>query len=93
VYGVTTPSVTGVKVIGQLREDRAIHVFVQGRNEPLWFTADLLEFIDHGGAVATIKGVNQQWKRNEDGTWTEEPPGKRVTGLFERFTELIKRVF
>ena len=93
VYGVTTPSVTGVKVIGQLNEDRAIHVFVEGRTEPLWFAPDPLEFIDHGaGAVATIKGVNKQWRRNADGTWTEEPTGQRVTGLFERFTELIKRV-
>jgi len=94
VYGVTTPSVTGVQVIGQLSEDRAIHVFIEGRMEPLWFAPELLEFIDHrAGAVASIKGVNKQWTRNEDGTWTEEPTGKRVTGLFERFTELIKRVF
>jgi len=94
VYGVTTPSVTGVSVIGESSDDRAIHVFFENRREALWFAPDLLEFIDHGaGAVITLKCVPKGWKRAEDGSWIEEPTGRRITGLFERFAELFKHLF
>jgi hypothetical protein len=35
VYGETTPSVTNVEVIGELREDYAINVFFDARKESL----------------------------------------------------------
>ena len=94
VYGVTTPSVTGVSVIGEPTGDRAINVFFESRKETLWFAPDLLEFVDHGaGAVVTLKGVSKHWKRAEDGSWIEEPTGRRITGLFERIAELFKHLF
>jgi hypothetical protein len=34
-----------------------------------------------------------RWTRAEDGTWIEEPGERRVTGLFERFHELVKHLF
>jgi hypothetical protein len=47
VYGGTTPSVTKVEVIGDISDDHASAVKVEGRAESLWFAENLLEFIDH----------------------------------------------
>jgi hypothetical protein len=47
VYGGTTPSVTGIEVIGNPPEDYAVAVQIEGRTQPLWFAEDVLEFADH----------------------------------------------
>ncbi|HYX28604.1 MAG TPA: hypothetical protein VE863_08560 [Pyrinomonadaceae bacterium] len=73
VYGQTTPSVTGVEVIGELTSDYAINVFFADRNESFWFAAKLIEFIDHGaGTEVTLKGVDKKWIRTATGEWLEE---------------------
>jgi hypothetical protein len=57
VHGETTPSVTGVEVIGHATEDYAIAVMVEGHTEALWFAENLLEFVDHQpGTTMTIAG-------------------------------------
>lgn len=48
VYGETTPSVTNVEVVGDLQDDHALNVFFEEKNEAIWFSPELLEFIDHG---------------------------------------------
>ena len=45
--GHTTPSVTGVKVVGDDGSDYAIAVHFEGCHETIWFARHLLEFIDH----------------------------------------------
>lgn len=73
VYGLTTPSVTGVEVIGKLKEDYAINVYFDGRAESYWFSADLVELIDHApGTEIRIDGVSKSWVREPDGSWTEK---------------------
>src|SRR5690349_20344417 len=73
VYGETTPSVTGVEVIGELKSDYALNVHFDGLNESFWFTPELLEFLDHGaGAEITLKGVPKKWTRTATGEWKEE---------------------
>ena len=47
VYGETTPSVTGIEVVGNLRDDFAINVFFESRDTSYWFAPELLEFLDH----------------------------------------------
>lgn len=83
VHGETTPSVTGVEVIGEPDGDYAIAVHFEERGEALWFAPDLLEFVDHGaGAEITIKGVDRKWTRTESGEWEESPTdgaGKKRT--------------
>jgi hypothetical protein len=73
VYGVTTPSVTGVEVIGCVQDDHALNVFLTDRNEAIWFAADLLECVDHApGTEIRLKGVAKKWTRDVDGEWVEE---------------------
>lgn len=76
VYGETTPSCTGVEVIGELKSDYAINVHFEERNESLWFAPELLEFVNHApGTVITLKGVPKKWTRTESGEWQEEAIG------------------
>jgi hypothetical protein len=91
VYGETTPSVTRVVVIGELRQDRALNVRIEQRGEALWFAPELLEFIDHGaGTTATIDGAPQKWVRAEDGEWVESPTGRRFGDLARRILDLLR---
>jgi hypothetical protein len=74
VYGVTTPSVTNVEVIGTLTEtDCAFNVHFNDRNESFWFAAELLELLDHApGTEIRLDGVPKKWTRLAAGTWVEE---------------------
>jgi hypothetical protein len=70
--GETTPSVTGVSVIGQVTQDYALNVHFEGRDETLWFAADLLELVDRAaGAEVRLKGVPKKWVRTASGVWAE----------------------
>lgn len=72
VFGVTTPSVTGVEVIGKLSDDFALNVNFEDCLGEYWFAPELLEFVDHGaGAEITLEGVPKKWTRTEDGEWEE----------------------
>lgn len=87
VYGETTPSVTGVDVIGNVVRDYAINVHIEERGEALWFALDQLEFVDHGaGTVITLKGIDKKWTRTESGEWEESPQGTKVKSFWERIT-------
>lgn len=78
VHGETTPSVTGVEVIGDVDVDCAINVYFEERNTAVWFDPRLLQFVDHGaGQEITLEGVEKKWVRGEDGEWIEHPTGKR----------------
>jgi hypothetical protein len=70
VYGETTPSVTGVSVIGKTDEDYAINVSIEGRDEEFWLSPEILKLIDHGEGTELIIG-NHRAVRNADGSWTE----------------------
>jgi hypothetical protein len=71
-YGVTTPSVTGIEVIGTPSSDVAVKVSIEDIQEQFWFAENLLEFVDHNaGTTTTLDGVNLKWTRNADGGWTE----------------------
>jgi len=72
VYGETTPSVTSVEVIGEIREDYAINVFFDDRQESFWFAPVLLEFIDNApGTEIRLDGVPKKWVRTASGEWAE----------------------
>ncbi len=73
VYGETTPSVTGVQVIGSPSNDYAINVHFEERDEAFWFAPELVEFLDHApGTEIRLEGVEKRWTRSEDGGWQEE---------------------
>lgn len=71
VYGETTPSVTNVEVIGEIKEDYATNVFSNDRNESFWFSPELLGFVDHApGTEIRLDGVPKKWVRTASGEWT-----------------------
>ena len=70
VYGWTTPSVTGVTVIGGAPDDYAINVFIAERDEEYWFNPELVELIDVG-AGATMTVGSKSFVKTEAGEWEE----------------------
>jgi hypothetical protein len=77
VFGETTPSVTGVQVIGSAADDFAFNVHIEGRSEALWFAPELVEILDHAaGTEIRLDGVDKKWIRTEDGGWREESLAK-----------------
>ena len=74
VYGFTTPSVTGVEVIGDTPDDYAVAVMIEGRAESLWFAEALLELVDHQPGT-TIEIAGRRLIRDERGEW-HDPDAK-----------------
>ena len=70
VYGETTPSVTGIEVIGASETDAAINVYIEELQKDFWLSPDLVELIDHAPG-STISIGDKQWVRTEDGAWIE----------------------
>jgi hypothetical protein len=71
VYGETTPSITGVEVIGSGAADYALNVRLDGRDESLWFAPEVLEFVDHTPGTEVVIG-NKRLVRTALGKWVEE---------------------
>jgi hypothetical protein len=70
VQGHTTPSVTGVEVVGQSSKDLAISVRLDGQATQLWFAEELLEFLDHA-AGTTVEIAGSKLIRDEYKEWRE----------------------
>ena len=70
VFGWTTPSVTGVSVIGGAPDDSAINVSVTDRDEEYWFNPELIELVDVG-AGATMEVGGKSFVKNESGEWEQ----------------------
>ncbi len=68
VYGITTPSVTGIEVIGGAPADTAVGVGFESVDMTVWFDPDLVEFIDHG-AGTTASAAGQDLVRTAEGAW------------------------
>ena len=69
-YGFTTPSVTGVDVIGDLGEDFAASVFFEDTGDQLWFADSVLEFLDHDPSLEGTIGGRRMFYTS-DGRWQE----------------------
>jgi hypothetical protein len=88
VFGQTTPTVSGVEVIGEASSDYAINVFFDDRKESFWFAPSLVEFVDHApGTEATLEGVPKKWVRTETGQWREESTATKSAKPWLRFWE------
>lgn len=71
-YGFTTPSVTGVDVVGDAYEDDALVVGFDDKSEA-WFIPGLVEFVDvNAGQIATVG--DKRFVRSPSGEWVEDPP-------------------
>ena len=89
VSGFTTPSVTGVRVLGATDEDYALAVMFDDQSLPdTWFAEELVEFRDHGVGTE-IRIGNMKAVRAEDGSWIETrldgtPLGSRTPNSREK---------
>ena len=74
VYGWTSPSSTGVDVIGEMRDDSAVNVHFDDLDCSFWFSEELVETVDKGaGTVVSLDGQDVEWVRLADGTWEQRP--------------------
>jgi hypothetical protein len=73
VNGRTTPSVTGIEVIGSSSKDLAIAVTLEAQTKQLWFAEEILEFVDHGPGT-TVEIAGRKLIRDEHGEWREANP-------------------
>jgi hypothetical protein len=80
VHGFTTPSVTGVSVIGGAPDDHAINVYFQALSSDRWFRPDLLEFLHHNAGTEVVVG-NVKAVRQSDGSWVETRAPSTMTLL------------
>jgi len=92
VYGETTPSETGVEVIGELVSDYAHQVYFESLKKSYWFAPEMLEFVNHApGTEVHVHGTAFKSVRQRDGTWKDVPidptaqsPGSRDTRAANR---------
>jgi hypothetical protein len=79
-YGMTTPSVTGVEVIGDVVNDVALNVHFENDAVPdAWFAPQLVTLVDHAvGSHATVG--DHSFVKTADGAWvpTELKGGRRA---------------
>ncbi|WP_309603114.1 hypothetical protein [Sphingomonas sp.] len=74
VFGWTTPSVSGVSVIGTSTDDYAVNVFFDELDKGFWFADHLVEHVDNGaGTVISLDGVDKEWVLLPNGDWEERP--------------------
>jgi hypothetical protein len=90
-YGLTTPSVTGVEVIGDPVDDTALNVYFDSdpATPDAWFAPELVALVDHAaGSQATVgdrvfvKGADGEWLDAE--VETERSSPRRPRRWFRR---------
>jgi hypothetical protein len=70
-YGFTTPSVTGVEVIGSAVEDDALSIHFDDGSST-WFVRSLVAFVDVDSGQ-TMRIGKKWFVRTPDGDWVESP--------------------
>lgn len=70
VYGVTTPSSTGIEFLGDQSSDCAISVHIEGLRRELWVSPDLVDIVDHAPGTTVRVGSGPELMRSADGKWT-----------------------
>lgn len=72
-YGMTTPSVTGVEVVGGAPNDVALNVHFDEEVPDAWFAPELVVLVDHAvGSRATVG--DQAFVKTDGGDWVPQPP-------------------
>lgn len=87
-FGMTTPTVTGVEVVGDAVEDVALNVHFDDDDVPdAWFAPQLVTLVDHAvGSQASIG--DHSFIKGPDGEWVPvESEGERRS----RFRRWFKR--
>ena len=86
-YGFTTPSITGVEVIGDATGDIAFNVSIEGVDpSENWFGEDCVELVDHSPGLVVGVG-DAEFVRTETGDWVRLEPdeGAPPSRWWQRF--------
>jgi hypothetical protein len=68
-WGITTPSVTGIEVVGGSQGDLALNVHFDEEALPdAWFHPDLVEYVDHAAGTEATAG-DARFIRDDGGDW------------------------
>jgi hypothetical protein len=70
--GYTTPSMTGLEVIGEIKDDVAFGVEFKNPHTQLWFAPELLEFLDRTSDLE-IQIYGKRWQWRADGSLAKSP--------------------
>jgi hypothetical protein len=84
-YGMTTPSMTDVEVIGDSADDVALNVHFEDDAVPdAWFAPAFVALVDRAaGSVATVG--DQSFVKTADGSWVPQlPDGAKARGRWLR---------
>src|SRR5262245_13702541 len=85
VYDETTPSESGVEVIGDVTSDHAFSVYFESLDRSFWFAPQLLEFVDHApGTEVFVHGSAFKSVHQRDGSWKKVPVGPARVSWFRR---------
>jgi hypothetical protein len=88
IHGFTSPSATGVDVIGGAPDDHALNVNLDAMDEAFWFRPDLVILVHHNaGLEICVGGVTTV--RQADGSWVEMP--KKSQSTFQKFFGWLKK--
>jgi hypothetical protein len=91
VYGETTPSVTKVDVIGELKSDYALNVYFDSLNTSYWFAPHMLEFVNHApGTEIHVHGSPFKSVRQRDGSWKDIPLNTDGSTWLERLLSMFR---
>jgi hypothetical protein len=86
IYGETTPSITGVSVIGEATSDHAVNVHFDGRSDTMWFAPNLVVFVDHApGTEIGIDGAGETLVRQADGSWVKRETARHTPRPWWKF--------
>lgn len=92
VYGETTPSESGVEVIGKLQSDYAMHVYFDTLDRSFWLAPQMLEFVNHApGTEIFVHGSPFKSVHQPDGTWKDVPINPVPKSWFARLLARWKR--
>jgi hypothetical protein len=70
-YGFTTPSVTGVQVVGDAGGDEALNITFEDGSSA-WFEPSLVTLVDVGAGQVAVIG-DTRLIRNATGEWVDAP--------------------
>ena len=73
VHGFTTPSQTGVEVVGDCTDDYAIAVTIEGSSSAIWLPENFLEPVDRQLGT-TVQIGSRRLIRDEQGQWHDVKP-------------------
>lgn len=74
-YGMTTPSETGVEVIGDTAEDVALNVHFEAEDVPdAWFAPEVVALVGHPEGSRAVVG-DQAFVMDASGSWRPEGNG------------------